>query len=321
MAVIANTYTAWDAKGIREDLSDVIYRISPTETPFMSSVGKGSCEQQYFEWQNDALAAPNLANAQIDGNDYTTFAAVTPTQRLGNYTQISAKQVLVSGRLDRVKKAGRKSETAYQLAMRAAELKRDMESILCQNQAVTVGSDTVAGTTAGFESFMYDNVARGTGGANPTLSGGTAGYPNAAPTDGTARAFTETLLKGVLAAVWQAGGHNKVCMVDGVQKQTVSTFSGIATLRHETGNNMTRIIGAADLYVSDFGEVQIVPNRFSRHRSALLFDPDFIEVVYLRPFQQSELAKTGDASKRLLIVDYGLKVNHAGACGIVADLT
>src|SRR5579859_7946434 len=114
MPVITNTYTAWDAKGIREDLSDVIYRISPTETPFMSSVGKGSVQQQYYEWQNDALAAASTSNAQIDGNDYTSFPAVVPTQRLGNYTQISAKQTLVSGRLDRVKKAGRKSETAYQ---------------------------------------------------------------------------------------------------------------------------------------------------------------------------------------------------------------
>lgn len=323
MPIITNTYTAWDAKGIREDLSDVIYRISPTETPFVSSVGKGTVEQQYFEWQNDALAAASTSNAQVDGNDYTSFPAVTPTQRLANYTQISTKQVLVSGRLDRVKKAGRKSEVAYQLALRAAELKRDIEATATQNNPGVAGSDAVASQTASFESFMNvaQNSSRGTGGAAPTLSGGTAGYPNAAPTDGTARTFTEALLKGVLQGVWQSGGHNKVLMVDGTQKQTASTFTGIATLRHETGQGMTRIVAAADVYVSDFGEVQIVPNRFSRHRSALVLDPSFIEIVYLRPFQQIELAKTGDAEKRLLLVDWGLKVNHTGACGIVADLT
>ena len=168
--------------------------------------------------------------------------------------------------------------------------------------------------TASFESFMYDNTSRGAGGSNPTLSGGTAGYLNAAPTDGTARAFTEALLKTVLNLVWTAGGHCKVLMVDGPQKQTVSTFAGIATLRHETGAKQATIVGAADLYVSDFGQVQVVPNRFSRHKSALIYDPDFIEVVYLRPFQQIVLAKTGDAEKRLLLCDWGLKVNHAGAC-------
>lgn len=321
MGIIANTYTAWDAKGIREDLSDVIYRISPTETPFVSSVGRGSAEQQFFEWQNDALAAASTTNAQLDGNDYTTFPAVTPTARLANYTQISAKQVLVSGRLDRVRKAGRKSETAYQLALRAAELKRDIEATAVQNNPGVAGGDGTASQTAGMESFLRTNVSRGATGANGTLSGGTSGYPNAAPTDGTARTFTETLLKGVLQSVWQSGGHNRVLMVDGVQKQTVSTFSGIATLRHESGGGMAKIVGAADMYVSDFGEVQIVPNRFQRHRSALVLDPDFIEIVYLRPFQQIELAKTGDAEKRLLLVDWGLKVNHEAANGIVADLT
>ena len=323
MSIITNTYTAWDAKGIREDLSDVIYRISPTETPFISSVGKGTVEQQYFEWQNDSLAAAVTNNAQLDGNDYVAFPAVVPTQRLGNYTQISAKQVLVSGRVDRVKKAGRKSEVAYQLAMRAAELKRDMEATATQNNPAVAGSDTVASQTASLESFgnVTQNVSRGAAGSNPTLSGGTAGYPNAGPTDGTARAFTESLLKGVLQGVWQSGGHNKVLMIDGLQKQTASTFSGIATLRHETGNGMTRIVAAADIYVSDFGEVQIVPNRFSRHRTAIVYDPSFCEIVYLRPFQQIELAKTGDAEKRLLLVDWGLKVNHTGALGIVADLT
>lgn len=321
MGIIANTYTAYTAVGIREELSDVIYRISPEETPFMSNVGKGSVDNTYFEWQNDALAAATTSNAQLDGNDYTTFPAVVPTTRLGNYTQISTKQVLVSGRVDRVKKAGRKSELAYQLALRSAELKRDMESIATQNNFAAPGTvGATASTTASFETFLRTNVSRGATGANATLSGGTQGYPNAAVTDGTQRAFTEALLKTVAQLVWNSGGHLTMCMLGGLQKQVASGFAGIAQQRRETGKSAATIIGAADGYLSDFGLISIVPNRFQRNRSALILDPEYIEVVFLRPFQQIELAKTGDAEKRLLLVDWGIKVNHEAAHGIVADL-
>jgi hypothetical protein len=322
MAILGNTYTAYDARGIRESLEDVIYRISPEETPFVSNVGKGgSVEQPYFEWQNDALASPNVTNSNIDGNDYTTFPAVTPTTRLGNYCNISTKQVIVSGRVDRVKKAGRKSELAYQLALRSAELKRDMETMAVQNNFAVPGSTTVASVTAGFESFLRTNVSRGATGASSTLSGGTQGYPNAALVDGTQRAFTEALLKTVAQLVWNNGGELTMLMLGGLQKQVASGFAGIAQQRRETGAKAAVIIGAADAYVSDFGTIQIVPNRFSRNRSALFLDPQYIDIVFLRPFQQIELAKTGDAEKRLLLVDWGLKVNHEAAHGIVADLT
>ncbi|HXI67398.1 MAG TPA: DUF5309 family protein, partial [Steroidobacteraceae bacterium] len=154
MSIITNTFTAYDAKGIREELSDVIYRISPEETPFMSNVGKGSVDNYFFEWQNDALAAA-AANAAMPGDDITAFPAVTPTSRLGNYCQVSRKLVLVDGRVDRVKKAGRKSELAYQLALRSAELKRDMEVVLTSNQPGLAGANpNTPPTTAGIEAFL-----------------------------------------------------------------------------------------------------------------------------------------------------------------------
>jgi hypothetical protein len=323
MTIIANTYTAYDARGIREELSDVIYRISPEETPFISNVGKGgTVDNTYFEWQNDALAAATTNNAQLDGNDYTAFPAAVPTTRLGNYCQISTKQVLVSGRVDRVKKAGRKSELSYQLALRSAELKRDMESISCQNNFAAPGTvGATASTTASFETFLRTNTNRGAAGANSTLSGGTQGYPNAAPTDGTQRAFTEVILKDVAQKVWTSGGHLTMLMLGALQKQVASGFAGIAQQRRETGAKAAVIIGAADAYLSDFGTIQIVPNRFSRNRSGLFLDPEYIEIVFLRPFQQITLAKTGDAEKRLLLVDWGVKVNHEAAHGIAADLT
>lgn len=324
MAVITNTYLTYDAKGLREQLSDAIYRISPEETPFQTAIGKESVDGTYFEWQTDALANA-AANAVVEG-DEAAFVAATPTVRLGNYCQISRKTVLVSGTLDRVSKAGRKSEMALQLAKAAAELKRDLEFIATQNQAANAGATGTARLTAGFESFLRTNDDRGPGsgtaGADPTLSGSTAGYPNAAPTDANStRAFTETILKNVMQKVYTAGGKASMLMVGVAQKQVVSTFAGIAQQRRDTGDSPAVIVGAADVYVGDFGRLSVVPNRFQRNRTALFIDPSQVSMVFLRPFQTIELAKTGDAEKRAILVEWGLKVNTEAAHGVAADLT
>lgn len=325
MAQPTGSFSTYQGKGIRENLADVIYNISPIDTPFMNNIGRDTASNTYFEWQTDALAAVDTANAAVEGDDAPGVAA-TPTTRLGNYTQISRKMVTITGTMEAVNKAGRKSELAYQLAKRGAELKRDMEAILVGNQAAVAGSDSVARKTAGFEAFVQGatvaNTLRGTGGLDPTLSGTTAGYPNAAPTDGTQRVFTETLLKAGLQVVWNAGGDTDIVMVGAGNKQTASGFTGIATrFRDVPAGKQAQIIGAADVYVGDFGEVTIVPNRFQRNRTALLLDTQYAAVAYLRPFQTIELAKTGDSEKRELLVEYGLKVHNAAAQGVVADLT
>lgn len=325
MAQPTGTFSVYQAKGIRENLADIIYNISPIDTPFMNNIGRETVQNTYFEWQTDSLAAVDTANAAIEGDDAPT-ASSTPTTRLGNYTQISRKNVTISGTLEAVNKAGRRSELSYQLAKRGAELKRDMEAILTSAQAAAAGSDSVARKTAGFEAFVQGasvaNTLRGTGGLDPTLSGTTAGYPNAAPTDGTQRAFTETLLKTGLQTVWNAGGDTDIVMVGASNKQVVSGFAGIATrYRDVPAGKQAQIIGAADVYVGDFGQVTIVPNRFQRPRTALLLDTEYLSVAFLRPFQTIELAKTGDAEKRELLVEYALKVKNAASQMVVADLT
>jgi hypothetical protein len=321
MTIVSNTQLTYSAVGIRESLSDTIYQISPEETPFISNIGKGSVPQTYNEWQNDALGSVDTANAQLEGDDVATFPAQVPTTRLGNYQQISRKLAIVSGTYEGVKKAGRSSEMAYQLAQRAAELKRDIESIAVQNQAAVAGNSTTARKTAGFEAFLRTNTSRGASGANPTLSGSTQGYPNAVPTDGTQRAFTETILKTVAQSIWTAGGTLKLLMVGALQKQVASGFAGIAQQRRETGDGAATIIGAADVYVSDFGAIQIVPNRFIRNRSALFVDPERVQIDFYRPFQTIALAQTGDAQKRMILAEWGLRVTHEAAHGIAADLT
>src|SRR5574340_1069474 len=305
MAQPTGTYSTYQGKGIRENLADVIYNISPIDTPFMNNIGRETASNTYYEWQTDALNAPDTANAAIEGGDAPT-ASASPTTRLGNYTQISTKNVTVSGTLETVNKAGRRSEMSYQLAKRGAELKRDMEAILCSTQAAVAGSDTVARKTTGID---------------PTLSGGTAGYPNASPGAGTQVAFTETLLKQGLQLVWAAGGDTDIVMVGPHNKQVASGFAGIATRYKDVpAGKQATIVGAADVYTGDFGEVTIVPNRFKNDNSALLLDTEYLGIAYLRNFQTIDLAKTGDAEKKQLLVEYGLKVHNHNAQGIVADL-
>jgi hypothetical protein len=193
-----------------------------------------------------------------------------------------------------------------------------MEAALLANQAAAAGSTTVARRTAGLPAWLTSNTSFGTGGANPTVGS----TPTAARTDGTQRAFTETLLKTVVQSVWTSGGTPKMLMVGPFNKVASSAFTGIATrFRDVPAGQQAQIIGAADVYVSDFGTINIVPNRFQRDRDAFIVDPDYASLAVLRPIQQMELAKTGDAEKRLMLVEYGLKVNSQAAHGIIADCT
>jgi len=237
---------------------------------------------------------------------------------LGNYTQIMKKVLVISGTLEAVSKAGRKAEMAYQIAKSGAEIKRDMEARLFCNQANVVGSSSVARETAGFGAWIKTNTDKGGSGVDPVYTT----TPDDPRTDGTQRAFTETILKAVIAACFTEGGTPTILMVGPAQKQVVSGFSGVATKTiDQTAAKPAVIIGAADFYVSDFGTLHVVPNRFSRNRDAWVLDPEYYGLAYLRKFKVEKLAKTGDSEKRHLIVEFGSKVQSEKAHGLAADLS
>ena len=317
MAIVTNTFTTFDAKGIREDLSNIITNIAPEETPYLSNIRKESISNSLFEWQTDTLAAA-AANKQLEGDDVTSFDSVTATVRLQNYAQISRKTIVLSATEEVVNKAGRKSELAYQIAKRSSELKRDQEFTMLNGAVAAAGNTTTARGTASLQAFIKTNVDMQTNGANPSYTT----VPTGARSDGNVRTFTETILKNVIQQVWTSGGTPKILMTGPVNKQRVSGFSGIASARYNIngGDRPATIIGAADIYVSDFGQVSVIPNRFQRERDAFVIDPEYAGVVTLRPYQQVELAKTGDAEKRMLIVEFGHKVYAENAHGIAADL-
>ncbi len=314
MAFPTNTFSTFAAIGMREDLKDFISNISPTDCPFTNAMGKAKAENTFFEWQTDALAAPNTGNAQIEGDD-TSIAAVTPTVRVGNRTQISNASVVLSRTEETVKKAGRSSELSYQIVKKTKELKRDMEAILTGNQASSAGSTTTARTTGSLEGWIKTNSSRGAGGASGGFSAGVV----SAATDGTQRAFNESLLKTVAQQVYSAGGDADTLMVGPAQKQVVSTFTGNVNRMQDTSKGT--LATAIKVYESDFGDLKLVTNRFQRNRTAFVLQSDMWQLAWLDPIRIEDLAKTGDSMKKLLVGEYGLLARNEAASGVIADLS
>jgi hypothetical protein len=288
----------------------------------MSNIGRENVKNTYFEWQIDNLASAVTTNAQLEGDDVSsTSDARTPTNRVANYTQISRKLVQTSGTLEAVDKAAMRSYLAYELAKASSELKRDMEATITSNNAAVAGNNTTARQTAGLGAWLRTNVVKN-GSTDPSMSSTNDGFPQTARTLGTQITFTEAMLKSAIQKVWTQGGDPKVLMVGPFNKTVASTFTGIAQIRYNVGDvEPAAIIGAADVYLSDFGEVRIVPNRFQPERQAYVLDPEYASIGYLRNFRTEVLAKTGDAEKRMIVVEYGLKVRTEKSHAIIADLT
>ena len=315
MATPANTTSTYDAIGNREDLADVIYDISPMDTPFMSGIARVSATATNHEWQTDSLeAAAN--NAVIEGEDATTTAA-TPSVRLGNYTQISDKVPRVTRTQRQVQSAGRSDELEYQIMKMGKALKRDMETALLANKAKAVGSESVARELAGIESWLSTNWNGGATGAAPTGNGSDA------RTAGTLRAFDEADLKSVLADCWDEGGNPDMIMLGSFNKQAMSAFVGGGTsgpAQRTVDGDATRVNTAIDIYVSDFGSLAVKPNRFMVQSSALVLETDMWSLATLADFQETPLAKTGDSDRVQLLSEYTLEARNAKSSGIVADL-
>jgi hypothetical protein len=317
MALPTNTFTTYSATGNREDLSDMIYRIDPTDTPFMSGIDKAKATAVAHEWQTQALAAANTSNAQLEGDD-ATADATTPTVRLGNVCQISRKVPQVSGTQLAVEHAGRDNEMAYQEMLKGLELKRDMEAILVgTNQAKNTGNSSTARVTAAVLSWLKSNTVKGSGSAaDPSAADGTG-----TRTDGTQIAFTEARLKGVLQSIWNNGGKPDTVMTGGFNKQVFSTFTGRASPIEDTKRK--KITASVDAYESDFGTLRVVANRFSRARDVLVLQMDMWAIAYLngRKMVSLPLAKTGDSERKEVLSEYALEARNEKASGGVFDNT
>lgn len=318
MAVPSNTLLTFSAVGNREDLLDKITNISATDVPFTTMIGSVTASGTFHEWQTDTLAAA-AQNAQLQGDD-VTFAAASPTTRVGNRTQISRKEVIISGTQEAVDKAGRNSELVYQMSKRRDELKRDKEFVLCSNQAPVTGNSSTAPQLRPLCGWITTNVDRGVGGANGTSS--------AAATDGTPRALTLAMINSAQQNAWTQGGKPSFLMTGPKQRGNLTTLMGAAATKFYAieDKKMTNTIQA---YEGDFGLVKIVTNRFVRggqtgaDREIFFLDPDLWNIAYLkgRKMVTKDLAATGDNEKGMILSEYTLESLQEAGNAIVADLT
>ena len=311
MALPTNTATTYSQVGIREELDDVIYDITPAETPFLSSIEQETVENTLFEWQTHELNAVSKAGA-LDGDDAPQDAYVATVLR-NNRTHIRTRDARVSGSARAMNTAGRADDLDYQILNRGIELKRDMEAVLLDNNAKVAGTATSARETAGIVSWLATNTDGA--GADP------AGDGSDTATDATQRQFTEAQLKTVLASCWDNGGNPDTIMVGAYNKQVMSTFSDGRTVQQMADDDT--LYASFSVYASDFGELRIIPDRFQRARDALVLQLDMFSVCFLpgRNMATFDIAKTGDSDARQIVCEFGLKSKNEKASGIVRDLT
>lgn len=313
----ATSTDTYDQVGIREDLADSIWDVSPEEVPFSSNCARVKVDNTYFEWQTDSLAAVS-ANVAVEGAD-ASFAAAAPTTRVGNYTEIITKTAITSGTLEATDRAGRAKEMAYQIVKRAKEIKRDFEHHLVGlNNAQAAGNATTARETASYSCWANTNAS--TAGTAGTGDGTTAAV------DGTQRAFTETLLGAVIDSCYVNGGNPDIIMAAPFNKRVLNSFAGTTKDGTGAGNvvqdaSAKKVINAVGIYESDYGVMKVVPNRFLRARDVLVYEKSYWAIAELRGMQNKEIARTGDAEKRQVLMEAGLMAKNEASSGIILDLT
>ena len=319
MTVPTNLFQKDSLKGNREDLIDKIFQTSPTETPITSAAGRVTATSTLHEWQRDSLSAANADNAMIDGDD-TALQAQVATERVGNYLQIFSKVIGTSRRANIIKKAGRGSEQALLKAKAMLELKRDIEKMVVSNNPAVASTTSVAGKSAGLGVQLYKNLSSAVGGSTTSW---TTGAPTVAPVTGTPRAMLVGYLNTVQQSIFTNSGVQPDMIVMGpAHKAVFSGFTGIAQNRLDTGKKQGAVVTGADIFIGDFGTLQVVPHYLmSGATDAYLLNMDYIDMAFLDGIKSSPLAKTGDSEKELITADCCLAVRSSDAQGKIAGLS
>lgn len=312
MTKVTSAMATYDVTTNREDLADVVYKIAPADTPFMTAVPRAKATAVLHEWSTQALGNVNTGNARLEGDALTRATSTAPVRKQ-NYCQISSKDCTVTGTELAVNPAGIDNMLAYQKGLKSLELRKDMESILLGNTGQNAGNTTTARTLRSFNAWMSGNGSRGASGADSTAA-------TAAATDATAgdlRTFTEALLQDAILDAFADGGEPNLVLVGPANKQKFSGFTGRAVSQLIV--NKGQIDGAANLYASDFGDLKVVPNRTQRSRDVFVVDTSKVAVAFLRAFEPQDIARVGDAVTADLISEYTLEMRHPDAHAMIAD--
>ena len=293
------TYTSYDEVGIKEDVSDIIVNISPTKTPFLSSLKTEKIHQKRHDWQEDALAAP-AANAVVEGAD-ATFATLSPTTLRSNYTQIMMKAIQVSGSADASLAHGRAKESAYQMSKKMEEIKRELETTLCAAAAAyVVGNDTTARTMGNAENMIDSSVTDTLGSAGP---------------------LSEAAILTVMADLYTAGGEASILQVKPTDTQIVAGFATATGRQRMFVDAAKTVTNVVNVYQTPYGDLHVVMNRFKNVASANLYDPSYWRLLVFRNWFRQVLAQTGDSLKQMIVGEFSLKHTNFKASGLIANIT
>ncbi|MDJ0933732.1 DUF5309 domain-containing protein [Breoghania sp.] len=321
MAKETGAFSVYGAVGNREDLINRIFDISPTDCPVTMAIGTSRATAIKHEWQTDVLATHTADNAHTSGEGYA-YTEPAATVRPANYTQILRKTIKITGTQEAVDKAGRASELGYQASKRSKEMKRDLEASVTSNNPSVAGNDTTARKLGGLRAWLTSNTSIGATGSDGGFNTGTGIV--AAATNGTQRALTKALLDGVIKSCFVNGAELRMLSVGPHNKQVFSGLLADTKVAQQrtnvSGDGQMTIYGGADVYVSDFGSLNVVANRFQPERNAYLVDPDYASVAALRNTRIERPAKTGDALNWVIIEEKTLRVDNEKAHGVVADL-
>lgn len=316
-----NTFDAYDAgTSNHDDVQDKIFMVSPEATPVLSAGRRFKANQKFHEWVRDTLASPSSANARIEGDD-RTGTAITAPGRVGNYTQLMDKVAVVSNTQQASKPIGRSNEMKYQVAKMFKELKRDVEARMVSILPAVAGDNATARQTGGLGVLIYTNTSHGGTGATAAH---TSGAPTTANTAGTNRAFAETQIKTVMQSIYTNSGEMpKFISMSPSHKAGFSAFTGIASTRFNVkGKSQATIIGGADVYVSDFGNLTVVPNYVQASSNQVyILNPETYGVAFLQGFKSVPLAKTGHTEKELVFCEAAVVVTSEVSNGKIDNLT
>jgi len=325
MSQTSGTFSTYDSNRLREEFRDAIYMISPEETPFWSMIDHETVDSKHPEWSIDSLATPVSTNQKIEGDEYS-FTAPSATTKLGNYTEIATKAYIITRTDEKASKAGPNSELGRERRKKGLELRQDMEIGLLFNKASVAGTDTAARVSGGFAAWITSNDSRGASGADGGFSSGLV----VAATNGTQRAFSKSIMDTVVLNTYVSGGSPTVWMVAPYIKTVFSGFmqsAGTAVVNTSiSGDRQVTIYGGASTYVSDFGPLDVMPNRqlarvgATAARNAYLIDTSKVSVGIFDDIFEDKVAKIGDAERRALVCEYTLIMKNEAAHGIAADL-
>lgn len=317
MAIATGSHSTYDeaSKGNREDLSDIIADVSPTETPLLSMMGRSTAKATTHEWLTDTLTAA-ADNKHLEGGDAT---GVDPAARvrLNNYCQILSKNSVVPGTQEAVDKAGMKSEMAYQMARRMKEIKRDLEfAMIGQSNVKVAGSESVAREMGSLDSYLFTNIQLVSPSTTPTGNG-----VDVSDRAGTNAALTQTIVEAALQDIFtNSGGNTELNMlVTAASKGVVSTFTASSTRNVTTDDK--KLVASIDVFVGDFHTVRVIPDRYLLAGDAYIIDPEYIKLAELRKIHSFDLAKNGDAIRKQIIWECTLEVCNEKAHSFITDLT